>query len=383
MQNFTYYNPVRIVFGRNSIARLPDLIDAQKRILFLYGGGSIRKNGVYDQVRQALQGRALVEFAGIEPNPRYETLMRAVALAKTEKIDFLLAVGGGSVLDGSKFVAAAVRFAGKDPWDILNKQAPVRDALPLGTVLTLPATGSEMNGFAVISRDSSQEKLAFGSEKVYPRFSILDPAVTQSLPRDQVANGIVDTFVHVMEQYMTFPVNAPLQDRQAEAIWLTLIERAPAILKEPVDLDERAVYMWCATQALNGLIGCGVPQDWTTHQIGHELTAFYGIAHAPSLALVLPAVLRSQRDRKKEKLHQYGERVWGIRETGTDSLDAAIDHTRDFFESLGVPVRLKDYNITDRHFSAIVDRFSQRGSKLGEHGDISSEKVAEILQMIA
>ncbi len=383
MFNFIYHNPVRIVFGQHSIARLSDLIDRNKRIMLLYGGGSIHANGVYEQVQNALKAHNVVEFSGIEPNPHYETLMRAVAQVKEAQIDFLLAVGGGSVLDGCKFVAAAVCFTGDDPWDILAKKAKVEKALPLGAVLTLPATGSEMNGNAVITRESSREKLAFGSEQVYPQFSILDPAVTLSLPREQLANGIVDSFVHVIEQYLTYPVNAPLQDRQAEAVLLTLIEQAPAVLNQPDNLDARANLMWCATQALNGLIGCGVPQDWSTHDIGHELTAFYGIAHAPSLALVLPAVLRHQRSAKAEKLVQYGERIWQIHMANRDqAADAAIERTQNFFRSLGMPVSRHSTGITDLHFAAIADRFGRRGVRLGEHQSIGKDEVLQILQLI-
>lgn len=297
MNNFTYCNPVKIVFGKGTIAGLPELLPADGTVLLLYGGGSIKRNGVYDQVTRALHGKSWMEFGGIEPNPLHETCRQAITLARKERIGFLLAVGGGSVLDATKYIAAGCKYDG-DPWDILSKGAEVKSALPLGCVLTLPATGSEMNDAAVISRASTREKLCFISPKVMPQFSILDPETTFSLPRRQTVNGIVDAYVHVTEQYVASPCNAPLQDRQAEAVLLTLVEEAPKILVKPSDYDVRANLMWAATNALNGLIGCGVPQDWATHMIGHELTAFYGIDHAPSLAVVLPSLWRHTQPAK-------------------------------------------------------------------------------------
>ena len=384
MENFTYRNPTTIVFGRGSIAELVNLVPPKTKTLMAYGGGSIRRNGVYDAVKQALLDRPLVEFAGIEPNPRYETLMKAVELARAESVEFLLAVGGGSVLDGAKFIAAAVPFEGTDPWDILARGAPVARAVPLGCVMTLPATGSEMNAFAVISRDASQDKLAFSSPHVYPRFSILDPVVTFSLPDRQIANGVVDAFTHVMEQYATYSVNSPLQDRQAEAILVTLMEEGPRTLANPRDYDARANLVWCATQALNGLIGCGVPQDWATHMIGHELTALHGIDHAQSLAVVLPALLRHQRAHKKKKLLQYAERVMGLPRDGKDAtVNKAIEMTEAFFRSLGVKTRLRDYGIPEDTAEVVAARLDRRAVKLGEHKAIGRREMAEILRLCA
>ncbi len=385
MFNFNYHNPTQIVFGKGTIAQLPKLlpaIPAGKTILLTYGGGSIKKNGVYDQVITALAGYSVVEFGGIEPNPRYETLMKAAQQAREANVAFLLPVGGGSVFDGTKFIAAAIPYTGADPWDILAHDAPVNTAIPLGGVLTLPATGSEMNPVAVISRDSTQEKLAFGNPLVYPLFAILDPETTYSLPARQVANGIVDAFVHVLEQYLTYPANAPLQDRQAEAIMATLIEEAPKVIANPTDYDARANIMWSATQALNGLIACGAPADWATHMIGHELTAFYGVDHAQSLAVVMPALLRYKRAQKCDKLVQYGERVWGIH-SGTREMraDAAIDMTAAFFRSAGVPTTLRDYGIGPDAATVVSARFAQRGTTLGEHKDILAKDVEQILQL--
>ncbi len=383
MENFEYFNPTRIVFGEGTIARLPELLPRDTPLLMTYGGGSIKGNGVYDQTAAALEGFDVVEFGGIEPNPSYETLMKAVEIGRQQGIGFLLSVGGGSVLDGTKFIAAAIRFPGEEPWDILTRHAPIADAVPLGSILTLPATGSESNGNAVISRKSTREKLAFSNEKVYPRFSILDPATTFTLPPRQTANGVVDAFIHVMEQYMTYPVNAPLQDRQAEAVLLTLIEEGPKVMANPRDYDARANIMWTATQALNGLISCGVPQDWSTHAIGHELTALFGLDHAQTLAVVYPAMMRHQRKQKGQKILQYGARVWGVREgTEDERIDAAIAKTEAFFRSLDVKTRLNEYGITGG-YDEVAKRFSARGSALGEHGDIGPAEVDAILGLCA
>ncbi len=383
MNNFTYHNPTRIVFGKGSIAELRSLVPPG-RLLLTYGGGSIFKNGVHRQVREVLEGRKdladVIEFGGIPPNPVYEKLMDAVRIVRERKVDFLLAVGGGSVLDGTKFIAAAARHAGPDPWEFLAKGAAVTGAIPLGTVLTLPATGSESNGFAVISRDSTREKLAFGTEHCYPRFAVLDPETTLSLPRKQVRNGIVDAFAHVMEQYATYPVDAALQDRQAEAILKTLIEQGPANLERPQDYDARANLVWSATQALNGLIGCCVPQDWATHMIGHELTAFFGVDHAESLAIVLPTLLRHQKRRKGDKLRQYAQRVWGLGGNG-DLADAGIARTREFFESLGMPTRLQAYGISAEEAARkIGERLRSRNSRFGEEESLGADDAETILR---
>lgn len=384
MDNFIYQNPVKILFGRGQIAAVGGEIPTETEILLTYGGGSIKANGVHAQVMAALAGRTVLEFGGIEPNPRYETLMRAVELVRREKVGFLLAAGGGSVLDGTKFIAAAAPFDG-EPWDILTKQAPVRRAVPLGVVLTLPATGSEMNTFAVISRHQTGEKLAFSSPLIYPKFSVLDPETTFSLPPRQIANGVVDAFVHVMEQYLTYPAQAPLQDRQAEAILLTLIEEGPKTLARPSDYDARANLMWCATMALNGLIAVGLPQDWATHMIGHEITALHGLDHAQTLAVVLPAMMLVQRGPKREKLLQYADRVWGIREGGEqERIDSAVARTRQFFESLGVPTRLSAYGIAPASVAVAADRLEKRGATaLGERGDVTPVKIREVLALCA
>jgi NADP-dependent alcohol dehydrogenase len=384
MDNFQFCNPVNIVFGKGQISKLNKLVPANTKIMLAYGGGSIFKNGVYNQVNEALAGYSLIEFGGIEPNPRYETLMKAVEIVKKEKVGFILAVGGGSVLDGVKFIAAAAHWDGEDPWEFLvNRKLLASSAVPLGSVLTLPATGSEMNSTAVVTRNSTQEKMAFASPAVLPKFSILDPTVVFSLPQKQVANGVVDAFVHVIEQYLTYPADAQIQDRFAESILITLLEEGPKVLADRNDYDAAANFMWAATMALNGLIGVGVPQDWATHMIGHELTAFYEIDHARTLAIVLPGIMQVKRENKREKLLQYGERVWGI-STGSDDerIDATIRKTVEFFESVGIPTKLSAYGVGEDFIPVICDRFRQRGiTGMGERGDLTIEDIARLLKL--
>ncbi|MFN5835147.1 MAG: iron-containing alcohol dehydrogenase, partial [Pseudanabaena sp.] len=378
------YNPVKILFGKGQIANIALEIPVDAKILVTYGGGSIKTNGVYDQVNTALTGRTFLEFGGIEANPHLETLLKAVELIRAEGVNFLLAVGGGSVVDGTKFIAAAVPFDG-DPWDILAKHAPIKTAIPFGAVLTLPATGSEMNTNSVVTKWETQEKLFFSSPLVFPKFSVLDPETTFSLPPRQVSNGIVDAFTHVMEQYLTYPVNAPLQDRMAESILQTLIEEGPKTLVDLRDYEARANVMWCATMALNGLIGVGVPQDWATHMIGHELTALHGLDHAQTLAIVLPNMLTIKRDRKWGKLLQYAERVWGLVDGEEDvRINRAIQKTRDFFESVGVHTKLSDYGVGLDVIPLITDRFEKRGFvALGEHQDVTPKVVEQVLALCA
>ncbi len=383
MLNFEFYNPTRILFGTDKIPELARHVPADARVLLLYGGASAQKTGTLDEVKAALGARTVFEFGGIEPNPTYETLMRAVEQVRRDGIDFLLAVGGGSVIDGSKFVAAAACFDG-EPWDILLQRGRnISRALALGTVLTLPATGSEMNSGAVVTRQATQTKLAFSSPHCFPVFSVLDPTKTYTLPRTQIANGIVDAFVHTVEQYLTYPVQGRVQDRFAEGLLQTLIEIAPAALAEPPDYDSRANLMWTATLALNDLIGAGVPQDWATHMIGHELTALYGIDHARTLAIVLPSLLQVQRGSKRAKLLQYGERVWGICSDSASEdarIDQAIARTRAFFEGVGIGTRLSDYGLGTEAVDAVVAQLTAHGMvALGEQRSITPEVSRAIL----
>ncbi len=377
MDNFVFKNPTEILFGRGMIAQITERIPAERPVLFLYGGGSIKRNGVYDQVRAALKAHQVIEFGGIEANPVYETCLKAVDEVKAHGVGFILAVGGGSVVDAAKFIAAASLYKGEEPWEILlTGGEEIQAALPLGAVLTLPATGSESNGNAVISRQATHEKLALASGLVFPVFSVLDPETTFTLPKKQVRNGVVDSFVHVMEQYLTFPVYAPLQDRFSESILQTLVEVGPVTLAEPQNYDARAAFMWSATLALNTLIACGVPQDWSTHMIGHELTAFYGLDHAESLAIVLPGVWERELEHKAAKLEQYGVRVWGVQ-----TAQAAIAATEQFFQSLGMPTRLSDYQIdAEEAAEKVRARFTERGTVLGEHQDLTPDAVAAILR---
>ncbi|MFQ2224164.1 alcohol dehydrogenase [Aeromonas enteropelogenes] len=374
MNNFTLHTPTKVLFGKGQIAQLREQLPADARVLITYGGGSVVRSGLLAQIRTELAGMTLFEFGGIEPNPAYETLMGAVELARAEKVDFLLAVGGGSVLDGTKFIAAATPYdPAKDPWHILETVgSEVRSAIPLGTVLTLPATGSEMNMGAVITRKRTGDKQHFFSPFVMPRFAVLDPVFTYTLPARQVANGVVDAFIHILEQYLTYPVNAKVQDRFAEGLLLTLIEEGPKALAEPENYDVRANIMWSATMALNGLIGAGVPHDWATHMLGHELTALYGLDHAQTLAVVLPALLQAKREQKHAKLLQYAERVWDLRDgSEAERIDGAIAATRDFFTRMGLKTRLRDYDLGSLDIDALLGKLAEHGmTRLGEHGDI-------------
>jgi len=384
MQNFTFHNPTRILFGAGRIADIAGEIPAGARVLITYGGGSVVKTGTLAEVKAALQGFTVFEFAGVEPNPTYETLMGAVELARREKVDFLLAVGGGSVIDGTKFIAAAIPFAG-DPWDILAQRAELTSAIAFGSVLTLPATGSEMNDGAVVSRRASHDKLVFSSSLVFPRFSVLDPGKTFTLPPRQVANGVVDAFVHIVEQYLTYPADAKVQDRFAEGLLLTLVEDGPRALAEPDNYAVRANLMWTATLALNGLIGAGVPQDWATHMLGHELTVLHGLDHAQTLAVVLPAMLQVRRAEKREKLLQYAERVWGLRDGDAEArIDQAIARTREFFESLQVPTRLAGYGIGRDAIPALVAQLERHGLvALGEHRNVDLGRARQVYELAA
>lgn len=384
MEHFTYHNPTRIIFGEGQIAALDAEIPRDATVLITSGGGSIKRNGVLEEVEDALGDRKHFVFEGIEPNPTYETLMKAVALAREKKVDFLLAVGGGSVIDGTKFIAAALKFDG-EAWDILAKQVPVHDAVPFGCVLTLPATGSEMNNGGVISYRARGDKLPFRSDATYPRFSVLDPTTTFSLPPRQIANGVVDAFVHVVEQYLTYPVQAKVQDRFAEGLLLTLKEVGPEAMANPHDYDVRANVMWAATLALNGLIGAGVPQDWATHMLGHEITALHGLDHAQTLAIVLPAMLEVRREEKRYKLLQYAERVWNIRDGSEDDrITAAIGATREFFERMTVKTHLSDYQIDGSSLELLIAKLMEHGmTALGEHGDITPDVSRRVYQLAA
>ena len=383
MQKFNVYNPTQIIFGEGRIAELAEHIAADARVMVLYGGGSAERNGTLAEVKNALGARHVQMFAGIEPNPSYETLSKAVDIVRADKIDFLLAVGGGSVIDGTKFVAAAALFEG-DTWSILQQGGTnIKQALPMGTVLTLPATGSEMNNGGVVTRLATKTKLPFHSNLVFPQFSILDPTKTYTLPARQVANGVVDAYVHVIEQYLTYPVNALVQDRFAEGLLQTLIEIGEQAVQEADNYNVRANLMWTATLALNGLIGAGVPQDWSTHLLGHELTAQYGLDHAQTLAIILPNMLQLRRKEKHAKLLQYAQRVWNITDGNDEQrIDAAIAKTREFFEAVGVRTRLSDYQLGEECIEPVLAQLQAHGMlQLGEHQDVTPEQCRTVLHM--
>ena len=385
MLNFELYNPVKLVFGKGEIEKLSTLIPKESKILVAYGGGSIFKNGIYDQVKSALEGFDLVEFGGIEANPYFETLMRAVEIIREQKIDFILAVGGGSVIDGVKFISAAAKFEG-NPLDILQKRIIFKegaDVVPFGTVLTLPATGSEMNSGSVVSIKATQEKRDFGGSAMFPKFSICDPTVIASLPKRQLQNGVIDAYVHVLEQYLTYPHKGFLQDRIAESILQTLIEIGPDVVENPTDYALASNFMWSCTMALNGLIQKGVPSDWATHMIGHELTALYNIDHARTLAIIGPNLYRVLFETKKEKLAQYGKRVFQLAGTDEEIARQAIEATVVFYHTMGMKTKISE-NASNIENTAdfIVNRFEERGWKaLGERQNITLEKLREIVEL--
>ena len=384
MNNFEFRNPTKIIFGKGSIEKLKHEIPQDAKVLLLYGGGSIKKNGIYEQVTSSLADLDMIEFGGIPANPEYAVLLKALKVIKEEKITYLLAVGGGSVIDGTKFLSAAALYEGDTPWDILSKSIRTEKGMPFGTVLTLPATGSEMNSGSVITRSETKEKLAMGGPGLFPIFSILDPQVIASIPTRQLANGLADSFTHVLEQYLTYSVGALLQDRFAESILQTLVEVAPKVMKDPTDYDAASNFMWSCTMALNGLIQQGVPSDWAVHAMGHELTALFGIDHARTLAVIAPSHYKYNFEAKKEKLAQYGERVWNITEGSIDDKAyAAIEKTVDFFHQLGIDTKLSDYT-KDYEGTAekIAQRFTDRGwLGLGEYKTLSPDKVEKIVKM--
>ena len=378
MNNFEFQNPTRLIFGKGQIARLSQELPRDKKILVTFGGGSVKVNGVYDKVMAALEGFDFIEFWGIEPNPKVETLRKAVQLCKDQGVGFLLAVGGGSVLDGTKLIAAAACVE-NDAWELVRDANLAKGALPFASVMTLPATGSEMNRAAVISNLETGEKFAFYN--VFPVFSILDPETTFSLPPFQVACGLADTFIHVMEQYMTVTGVAPLMDRWAEGVLQTVVEVAPKVRTDQHDYDAMSTYMLSATMALNGFVAMGVPQDWATHRIGHEITALTGMTHGQTLVIVLPGVLNVMREQKGDKILQYGERVWGIVEgTREERIDKTIAATEDFFRSLGLATRLSECSVGEDVVAEVVNRFKVRGTTLGEKANIDYSIVEQILR---
>lgn len=382
VQNFEFCNPTRIVFGKETIQRLNDLIPQDAKVLIIIGGGSVRKNGTLSEVEAALGKRQIAVFEGIEPNPTFETSMKAVEKIRKENFNFLLGVGGGSVMDATKFIAGAVHYKG-DTWEIVaNRGSNITQVVPFGFVPTLPATGSEMNCGGVISRKATNDKLPIQNNLLYPLFSVIDPTKTYSLPERQIANGIADAFIHTVEQYLTYPIHAAVQDRFAEGLLLTLIEEGPKTFKNPTDYESRANFIWAATMALNGLIGAGVPQDWATHMIGHELTILYGIDHGRTLSILYPSVLHELRKDKHDKLVQYGRRVWGLQGHDEEKIiDEAITKTRAFFESLGIKTHLKEYDVDSSAVDKVVEQLRRHNlTALGEKQNITLEVSRRIVE---
>lgn len=384
MNNFEFRNPTRLVFGKGQIARLSDLVGKDKKVLLTYGGGSIKRNGVYEQVIAALKGREITEFGGIEANPDYDTLIKAVEICKQKKIDFILAVGGGSIIDGTKFIAAAAKCDCEDTWKLItDKSFKMPVPIDFGAVLTLPATASEMNNGAVISRRATKEKFAFHNPNGFPCFSILDPTVVLSLPKKQISNGIVDIYAHTLEQYLTTCLDTKVMDYWAEGLLKTLIEEAPNLMSDNPSYDSCANFMLTATMGLNGFISMGVDEDWATHMIGHELTALCGLDHGETLAIVHPGVMAVMRYEKHGKLLQYARRVWNITENDQEkAIDMAIEKTENFFRSIGKKTRLGEYGIGNDVIDTIVERFEQRGWAVGEHGIVTPEKTRQILERV-
>lgn len=383
MLPFTFHNPTKIIFGPHTVGQIAGEIPRDAKILVTYGMASAKKFGMLDEVFSALDGFEIAEFGGIEANPDFDTLMKGVVLAREKQINFLLAVGGGSVIDGTKFMAAAIPFSG-DPFSFLGNQgANICQALPIGAVLTLPASGSEMNSRSIISRRAMRMKRALMNNHLFPRFAVLDPTKTYSLPRRQIGNGVVDTFVHVLEQYLTYPAGGKVQDRLSEGLLLLLLEEGPRALIEPENYETRANLMWAATLGLNGLIGAGVPQDWAAHRAGYELTVLSGLEHAQTLSILMPVMLKVRAENKKEKLLQYARRIWGL-SSGSEicQIEAVIDRTREFFERMGVPSRLRDYGIMDLDIEAVIGMLEERGlSIMGEKNDVTPDIMRKILKL--
>ena len=387
MQSFRFQNPTAIIFGKGKLDELGDQLVRHNagKVLLVYGGGSIKKNGIYDRVIRQLDEARIpyFELAGVEPNPRVSTVRKGIQLCREHGIDFILAVGGGSVLYAAKAVAVGVPYEG-DVWDILMRKARIKSALPLGTVLTISATGSEMNGNAVITNWEEKLKKSFGSIHAFPRFSILDPTLTFTVPKDQTVNGIVDMMSHVFEQYFSQTTDTPLQERLCEAILKTVIENGEIVLREPENYAARANIMLCGTYALNGgMISVGMENDWATHAIEHEISAIYDIAHAAGLAILFPNWMKYVYKERIDRFTQFAVRVWDIDPAGKSEEElalAGIQATRDYFSRIGAPATLSELGIDDTHF----DRMSEEAVRFGPIGSfkrLHASDVRRILEM--
>ncbi len=372
---FSYINPTQIEFGQGKIEKISELISKEEKVLVLYGGGSIKKNGVYEQVKNALEDFTWFEFGGIEPNPKKETLDKAIAYGRENDVDFILAVGGGSVIDGAKYVANAFFYDG-DGWDLLEGKYTPTKALKIGAILTLAATGSESNTGSVITKSETKEKRFFHSPFSYPKFAILDPDVLKSLDDRQLVNGLVDSFVHTCEQYLTQPHGALAQDYYSEGILRALLELADNFDKK--DDLWYANLMWLANQALNGLIGLGVPQDWATHFIGHELSGLYGIDHARTLAIIQPNLLTVLKDEKNDKLLQMGKNVFRL---DTNDSTIIIEKIRAFYESLNIKLKISSYTEDTEVIEKVTTLLEKHGfTHFGDRETIDKAVVVKILE---
>ena len=386
MNNFTFYNPTKIFFGKDQIRKLNHEIPKDAKVLLLYGGGSIKQYGVFDRVVEALGDRQWGEFGGIEANPVFETLMEAVAQIKKDGYDYLLALGGGSVIDGTKFIAAAVPFDG-DPIDIfamgIGKGLPVKSSMPFGTVLTLPATGSEMNSDSVISFKEKGAKVSFDSVHSFPQFSVLEPETTYTLPVRQRRNGIADGYIHVLENYLTHDLGGDIPDYFSEGILKTFIKHADAYINEDSkDYEVASNVMWACTMALNGVASKGNVGDWSTHSLGHEITAFNHTDHAKTLTPIILATMDVRRDEKHAKILRYARNIWHIEDKDEEKvIDKAIERTAAFFESIGMPTKLRQVGIQEEDINSLVNQLeAHKENTIGENASQNLDTSRKIYQ---
>ncbi|WP_077624079.1 iron-containing alcohol dehydrogenase [Sediminibacillus massiliensis] len=385
MQNFTYYNPTKLIFGKGQLDQLKTEVPQYgKKVLMVYGGGSIKRNGLYDQVKNTLAeiGAEVFELSGVEPNPRVSTARKGVDICKTEGIEFLLAVGGGSTIDCTKAIAAGAKYDG-DVWDIVTKQAPADDALPFGTVLTLAATGSEMNAGSVITNWETNEKYGWGSPHTFPKFSILDPVNTFSVPRNQTIYGIVDMMSHALEHYFHHETNTLLQDRMVESILITVMETAPKLLDDLESYEHRATILYNGTMALNGVVNMGYRGDWATHNLEHAVSAVHDIPHGGGLAIIFPNWMKHCLDENPARFKQLAVRVFNVDPEGKSDREAGlegIEKLREFWNSIDAPSQLRDYDITEDSIELMAEKTVVANPEFGNFKKLNKEDSLQILR---
>jgi alcohol dehydrogenase len=366
VQNFIFQNPTKLIFGKDQLVHLKTEIPRYgNKVLLVYGGGSIKRSGLYDKVLSLLNeiGAQVFELSGVEPNPRVSTARKGVEICKQEGVDLILAVGGGSVIDCTKLIAAGAKYDG-DPWDLVIKKASAKEALPFGTVLTLAATGSEMNSGSVITNWDTNEKYGWGSPLTFPKFSILDPVHTYTVPRDQTIYGMVDMMSHVIEHYFHLEDNTDLQDRMCEGLLLTVMETAPKLLADLENYDHRATILYCGTMALNGMLNMGYRGDWATHNLEHAVSAIYDIPHGGGLAILFPHWLEHNLHVKPERFKKFAVRVFGVNPEGKTAEEAGLEgirKLREFWNSIEAPSRLADYDIDDSKLELMADHAMVNG----------------------